>query len=169
MKFLILNGPNLNMLGTREPDIYGSETLGELMDTVKAYAKERQVTTKAFQSNSEEKLIEQIHLAPLKYQGIVYNPAAHTHYSYALRDAVASIDIPVVEVHLSDIASREDFRRESVIAPVCAAQFCGGGVASYLRGIDELIKICAPIYAYGVEIADEDLLSRGDEYERQHN
>ena len=139
MKFLVLNGPNLNMLGTREPEVYGTETLDDLMDKVKAYAKERGVTITVFTSNSEGDLIDQIHLAPARYKGIVFNPAAYTHYSYALRDAIACIDIPVVEVHLSDIESREDFRRTSVIAPVCLAQYAGEGVRSYLRGLDALI------------------------------
>ncbi|MCL2491155.1 MAG: type II 3-dehydroquinate dehydratase [Coriobacteriia bacterium] len=160
MRFLILNGPNLNMLGTREPEIYGSQTLGELMDMVHDYAAERGVKTKAFQSNSEEKLIEQIHLAPIKYQGIVYNPAAHSHYSYALRDAVAGTDVPVVEVHLSDITAREKFRRESVIAPVCIAQYSGEGVRSYLRGIDALIEENA---RHDVDPDEPDLLARGDD------
>jgi len=139
-RFLILNGPNLNMLGIREPEIYGSKTLDELMAEVTAYASAREVKTKVFTSNSESALIDKLHLAPAQYQGVVFNPAAFTHYSYALRDAVASISIPVVEVHLTDIEGREDFRKISVIAPVCLAQYAGGGVKSYQRAIDRLIE-----------------------------
>jgi len=141
MNILVLNGPNLNMLGTREVDVYGSQTLDERMNEVRAYAAERGATVEVFTSNSESALIDHLHHAPAKYQGVVFNPAAYTHYSYALRDAVACIDIPVVEVHLSDIASREDFRALSVIAPECVAQHAGEGTGSYLKGIDTLLAL----------------------------
>ena len=143
MNLLILNGPNLNMLGKREVSVYGSQTLDELMGEVRDYAQKRGATVEVFTSNFEGELIEQIHGAPSKYDGIVFNPAAYTHYSYALRDAVVCIDIPVVEVHLSDISSREEFRQTSVIADVCTAQFSGGGVKSYLQAVDTLTSLSA--------------------------
>ena len=135
---LVINGPNLDMLGIREPDIYGRETLGRLEQVVEGYGQGIGLEVACYQSNSEAKLIDKIHRAPQKYDAIVYNPGAHTHYSYALRDAVASIDIPVVEVHLSDIDDREEFRRLSVIAPVCVAQVKGLGTDGYLRALDLL-------------------------------
>lgn len=138
-KILLLNGPNLNMLGKREPEIYGSDTLATLEQTVCAYAESRGVELSCYQSNSESKLIGKVHGAPDKYAGIVFNPGAFTHYSYALRDAVAAIDLPVVEVHLSDIESREVFRSVSVIAPACVAQVKGLGVEGYKLAIDVLL------------------------------
>lgn len=137
-KILVLNGPNLDMLGMREPEVYGTETLGNLEYEVQRYGEKHGVEVTCYQSNSEGKLINKIHGAVGKYDGIVYNPGAHTHYSYALRDAVAAIDVPVVEVHLSDINSREPFRRVSVIAPVCIAQVKGMGFKGYCRAIDIL-------------------------------
>ena len=109
-KILVMNGPNLNMLGTREPDVYGTDTLATLEATVRDYAAKRGIDTAFFQSNSEGELIAAIQKAPAAYDGIIYNPGAHTHYSYALRDAIGSIRLPVVEVHLSDIDAREAFR-----------------------------------------------------------
>ena len=135
---LVINGPNLDMLGTREPGVYGKGTLHMLEQSVRNHAQRRGVQVDFFQSNSEGDLIEEIHDAMGRYDGVVYNPGAHTHYSYALRDAVACIDVPVVEVHLSDVAAREAFRRVSVIAPVCVAQVKGLGVDGYCRAIDLL-------------------------------
>lgn len=137
-KVLVLNGPNLDMLGMREPEVYGTETLGNLEYEVQRYGEKLGINVTCYQSNSEGKLINKIHAAAGKYDGIVYNPGAHTHYSYALRDAVAAIDVPVVEVHLSDINAREPFRRISVIAPACIAQVKGMGFAGYCRAIDIL-------------------------------
>lgn len=137
-KILVLNGPNLDMLGIREPEIYGSETLGNLEYEVQRHGEKLGIEVTCYQSNSEGKLINKIHRAAGKYDGIVYNPGAHAHYSYALRDAVASIDVPVVEVHLSDMTARESFRRVSVIAPVCIAQVKGMGFKGYCRAIDIL-------------------------------
>ncbi|MCL2024239.1 MAG: type II 3-dehydroquinate dehydratase [Coriobacteriia bacterium] len=139
MKMLVLNGPNLNMLGTREPEMYGTQTLDELMAELIAYGHERDVVIKVLTSNFEGELIEALHQAAGRYDGVVFNPAAYTHYSIALRDAVACCEVPVIEVHLTDITAREEFRATSVIAPVCHAQFSGGGIASYKRGIDALI------------------------------
>ena len=116
-KILVINGPNLDMLGMREPDVYGTDTLETLEQRVADYAGRHGIGADFVQSNSEGALIDAIHQAPNTYAGIVYNPGAHTHYSYALRDAVASIDVPVVEVHISNVDEREEFRRTSVIAP----------------------------------------------------
>ena len=143
-KILVMNGPNLDMLGTREPAVYGYDTLETLEETVIAYAAERGVKATCFQSNSEGKLINKLHKAPAKYDAVIYNPGAHTHYSYAIRDAIASIDTPVVEVHLSDVDSREDFRRVSVTAPVCVAQIKGMGVQGYCDAIDYLLDVNNP-------------------------
>ena len=143
-KILLLNGPNLDMLGTREPEVYGSRTLADLEQEVAAYAGKQGIEVACFQSNGEGELIDAIQDARNSFDAIVYNPGAHTHYSYALRDAIAAIDIPVVEVHLSDVSSREAFRRKSVIAPVCLAQVAGLGFESYLRAIDVLREVAGP-------------------------
>lgn len=138
MRILVLNGPNMNMLGEREPEVYGSQTLGELERAVADHAASKGVEVECFQSNSESELIERIQEARGSFDGIVYNPAAHTHYSIALRDAVAASGVATVEVHLSDIARREGFRAHSVIAPVCVAQIKGRGVRGYLDAVDLL-------------------------------
>ena len=138
-KILMINGPSLNMLGVREPDVYGRETLAALEERVATYARSRGVEFDSFQSNHEGAIIDRLHQAHGVFDGIVYNPGAHTHYSYALRDAVAAIDVPVVEVHISNISLREDFRRISVIAPVCVAQVKGMGFAGYERAVDILL------------------------------
>lgn len=143
-KILVMNGPNLDMLGTREPAVYGYDTLETLEETVIAYAAERGVKAMCFQSNSEGKLINKLHKAPAKYDAVIYNPGAHTHYSYAIRDAIASIDTPVVEVHLSDVDSREGFRRVSVTAPVCVAQIKGMGIQGYCDAVDYLLDVSNP-------------------------
>ena len=143
-KILLLNGPNLDMLGKREPEVYGRRTLADLEREVAAYAGERGIDVVCSQSNGEGELIGAIHDAGNRFDAIVYNPGAHTHYSYALRDAVAAIDIPVVEVHLSDVSSREAFRHTSVIAPVCLAQVAGLGFESYFRAIDVLVEAERP-------------------------
>lgn len=139
-QFLVLHGPNLNLLGTREPEIYGSMTLTQLNAKIKKFATEQGFKIKTLQSNSEGKLIDTLHACREWADGIVFNPGAYTHYSYALRDAVASIDIPTVEVHLSDIHQREDFRKISVIEPVCIQQICGLGWESYIEGLKILLK-----------------------------
>ncbi len=139
-KYLLLNGPNLDMLGVREPEIYGRDTLDSIEAEVVAYGAERGVQVDCFQSNHEGVLIDKIHEAHWRYDGIVYNPGAHTHYSYALRDAVGSIDTPVVEVHLSDINAREPFRAVSVIESVCIAQIKGKGKEGYKEALDVLLE-----------------------------
>lgn len=139
MKILLMNGPNLNMLGVREPEVYGRETLASIEREVVEYGAAHGVEVDCFQSNHEGALIDKLHEAHTAYDGVVYNPGAHTHYSYALRDAVGSISTPVVEVHLSDINAREPFRAVSVIEPVCIAQIKGKGKAGYKEGIDVLL------------------------------
>ena len=141
---LLLHGPNLDMLGQREPGVYGTRTLDDLEKMVIDYAKDKGIVTSCLQSNHEGELIDAIHGAKGAYDAIVYNPGAHTHYSYALRDAVASIDVPVVEVHISDVSAREAFRRVSVIAPACLAQVKGLGFEGYLRAIDVLRETPSP-------------------------
>lgn len=140
MKFLLVNGPNLDMLGVREPDVYGRDTLVDLEKLVVEYAAAKGVQVNCFQSNHEGALIDKIHEAHTAYDGIVYNPGAHTHYSYALRDAVGGIDTPCVEVHISDVDSREAFRHISVIAPACVAQVKGRGFKGYCDAVDLLLE-----------------------------
>lgn len=136
MQLLILNGPNLNLLGTRRPDVYGHETLRDLEDRCRRWGLEIGATVTTIQSNHEGALIDALHDAVGRYDGIVFNPGALTHYSYALHDAVEGIPVPVVEVHISDIANRpEEWRRMSVIAPVCVASISGKGVDGYREAI----------------------------------
>lgn len=137
---LVMNGPNLNLLGIREPGIYGNDTLESLCDAVANAAKEYGATVEFLQSNHEGALIDALHAAMGVYDGVILNAGAYTHYSYAIRDAIAAIRIPVVEVHLSDIHAREAFRHMSVIEPVCVAQISGLGVGSYLKGLELLCK-----------------------------
>lgn len=139
MRFLLMNGPNLNMLGIREPAIYGADTLESIEREVVEYGRERGVEIDCFQSNHEGCLIDKLHEAHTEYDGVIYNPGAHTHYSYALRDAVASIDTPVVEVHISDVDSREEFRKVSVFDGVCAHKIKGHGKRGYLEAVDALL------------------------------
>ncbi len=139
-KILLVNGPNLNMLGVRDPAIYGSDTLAAIEAMVVAYGAEHGAQVDCFQSNHEGALVDKLHEAHGRYDGIVYNPGAHTHYSYALHDAVECIDVPVVEIHLSDISQREEFRRISVIAPACVGQVKGLGKEGYLRALDILLE-----------------------------
>lgn len=140
MNILVLNGPNLNLLGEREPKIYGTMTLAQLNAKLILHARKKGAVIRARQSNHEGELIDILHAHRKWAGGIVFNPGAYSHYSYALRDAVASIGVPTIEVHLSDIKKREKFRHVSVIEPVCAAQYYGDGVASYIKAIDRLLK-----------------------------
>ena len=137
-RILVLNGPNLNLLGVREPDVYGTVTLADIEREVAAYAAERGATVDCFQSNHEGAIIDAIQEADGMFDGIVINPGAYAHYSYAIRDAIKAITVPVVEVHISDIEKREEFRHLSVTAPVCIAQIRGHGFESYTMGIDLL-------------------------------
>ncbi len=137
-KVLVIHGPNLNLLGEREPGIYGTDSYESINNEIMQNAKERGFDCKIFQSNHEGAIIDKLHEARKVFDGIVINAGAYTHYSYAIRDAISAIKIPVVEVHLSDIHSREGFRSQSVIKDVCIAQILGYGKKSYFLGLEEL-------------------------------
>ena len=137
-KLLILNGPNLNLMGEREPGVYGHESLDDINAQIEQKGKELDFKCSFFQSNWEGAIIDQIHEARKEYDGIILNAGALTHYSYAVRDAIAAIHIPVVEVHCSNIHAREEFRHRSVISPVCAGSIVGFGKNSYLLALDAL-------------------------------
>ena len=139
MNILVINGPNLNLLGVREPDVYGSETLSDIENWLNEQPESNGHIIFWFQSNHEGDLIDRIHEAMGNSDGIIINPGAFTHYSYALRDAISSLNIPTVEVHLSDIERREDFRKLSVITDVCIKRVSGFGKKSYLIGLQALL------------------------------
>ena len=138
-KILLLHGPNLNLLGTREPEVYGKMTLDEINQRVIDYAKGFEVELRAEQSNHEGALIDMLHVARNWADGVVMNPGAYTHTSIAIRDAISAIHLPVVEIHLSNIHAREEFRHTSMLAPVCLGQICGFGWRGYLLAVDGLL------------------------------
>lgn len=137
---LVLHGPNLNFLGSREPGIYGVMTLAEINRRIRQFCARSGIRLRIFQANCEGALIDRIFRNRKWARGIVMNPGAYAHYSFALRDAVAASNVPTIEVHLTNIHKREKFRRRSVIAPVCLRQICGGGWKSYLKALECLNK-----------------------------
>ena len=141
MKFLVLHGPNLNLLGTREPGIYGGQTLADINVLLKELSVELGCELSFFQSNTEGELIDAIQTAAQGCHGILINPAAYTHTSIAIRDALSAVGLPCVEVHLSNIHRRETFRHTSMVAPVAIGQICGFGSDSYLLGLRALFKL----------------------------
>lgn len=142
MRIMVINGPNLNLTGIRERSVYGTETLEDINKMIEKYASEKAVECEFFQSNSEGALIDCIHRVLLDdFDGAVINAGAYTHYSYAIRDAISATSKPFIEVHMSDIHKREQFRHVSVIEEVCRKQIAGFGSKGYLMGIDELVRI----------------------------
>lgn len=140
MRILVLNGPNLNMLGDREPDVYGTSSLNDIQTDLSAFAAGHDIELEFAQSNHEGELVDALQNARDQVDGVVFNPGAHTHYSYALQDAVKASGLPVVEVHLSNIAAREEFRAKSVVAPACIGQVSGFGAGSYRLGLIGLVR-----------------------------
>ena len=140
MKILVINGPNLNMLGIREPGIYGNENYNSLLEKISAHAKEKNVEADFYQSNHEGALVDKIQEAYGVFDGIVINPGAYTHTSIAILDAVKSVSIPTVEVHISKVDQREDFRQISYIRQACVKTITGHGINGYLEAIDFLIS-----------------------------
>ena len=141
MKLFIINGPNLNMLGVREPDLYGKESYSALCEMLIEYAKEKDIEIELYQSNHEGDLVDYIQKAYFEYaDGIVINPGAYTHTSVAILDAVKSLKIPTVEVHISDVTKRESFRQISYISEACAERIIGHGLKGYLEAVDYLIE-----------------------------
>ena len=140
-KILVIHGPNLQLLGTRQPDIYGTADLAKINADLKKHAATRGVTLESFQSNHEGDIVERIGTAKGRYDALLINPAAYTHTSIAIRDAIEACGLPAVEVHLSNIYAREPFRHQSLIAPVCRGQVSGFGPASYRLGLDALLTL----------------------------
>ena len=140
MKILVINGPNLNMLGIREPDIYGRETYKDLVEKIENHAKEKGVEVKVLQTNCEGEMVTFIQEALGAFDGIVINPAAYTHTSVAILDAAKAVGLPLVEVHISDVSKREDFRQVSYIRQAAIATISGEGTDGYLKAMDLLIK-----------------------------
>jgi 3-dehydroquinate dehydratase-2 len=145
LRVLVLNGPNLNLLGEREQELYGTETLSEIMRRLQSAASERGAQITHIQSNSESELIEALHDAIGWADGVIINPAAYTHYSYAIRDAIEATDLPTVEVHLTDISAREPWRQVSVMEEVCIGQVMGQGGEGYVIALDLLLKYLAEL------------------------
>lgn len=142
MNILVINGPNLNLIGEREPEIYGSETLEELMIWLETSPEALEIKFKFYQSNHEGEIIDTIHDEKEWTDGIIINAGAFTHYSYSIRDAIETVGLPTVEIHISDIKNREDFRKISVLKDVCLAQVSGLGKFSYLEGVKILVDHC---------------------------
>ncbi|MCD2501328.1 type II 3-dehydroquinate dehydratase [Clostridium sp. NSJ-145] len=142
MKVIVINGPNLNMVGVREKGIYGTRSFEDICDYIKDEANKRNIEVELYQSNIEGDIINQIHKCYYEdFDGIIINPGAYTHYSYAIHDAIKSVNINTVEVHLSNIHAREEFRHKSVTAPACIGQICGFGEIGYILAMDALKKV----------------------------
>ncbi len=139
MKILVINGVNMNMLGLREPEKYGTMTLKDLEKELYAFSFELGIDIETFQSNFEGEIVEKIHSAKDNFDGIIINAGAYTHTSIAIRDAIASIDVPTVEIHMTNIYKREEFRHHSYIAPVCVGQISGFGINSYKLGLKAIV------------------------------
>lgn len=140
MRFFILNGPNLNLLGQREPGVYGEESYETLCEMVQDHAAAHDSEAVCYQSNHEGTLIDAIHAAQGVYDAIIFNPGAFTHYSYALLDALKAVSVPTVEVHISNVHKREEFRHKSVTAPACVGQICGLGLYGYIAAMDYFLE-----------------------------
>ena len=140
MRLLVINGPNLNMLGVREPDIYGKNTYADLCGMIESYAAEKGVEVKLFQSNHEGAIVDEIQAALGRFDGIIINPAAYTHTSVAILDALKAVALPEFEIHISDVSTRESFRQISYAGMACEKSFIGLGFEGYLRAIDYLTE-----------------------------
>lgn len=140
-KILIIHGPNLNLLGEREPGIYGNQSYETLNNMITSHVESLGYDCEIFQSNHEGAIIDRLHQARLDSLGVVLNAGAYTHYSYAIRDAIATIKIPVIEVHISNVHNREEFRHNSVISPVCKGTILGFGRDSYILGVTGLVRM----------------------------
>lgn len=140
-KILVIHGPNLNLLGEREPGVYGSAGIDVLNHNIIDRANEQGLECEIFQSNHEGAIIDKLHAARTAFDGVIINAGAYTHYSYAIRDAIAAIKIPVIEVHISNIDAREEFRSNSVIAPVCKGSICGLGFMSYYLAVQAMAEL----------------------------
>lgn len=141
MKVFVINGPNLNLLGVREPGVYGNESLDSILAEMKGEAEKLGVELECYQSNHEGDIVDKLHSAMTEADGVILNAGALTHYSHALRDAISAIKIPVVEVHMSNIQAREEFRHNSVIAPVCRGSIAGFGKNSYMLALKAVYDI----------------------------
>ena len=141
MKVFVINGPNLNLLGVREPGVYGNESLDSILAEMKGEAEKLGIELECYQSNHEGDIVDKLHNAMTEADGVILNAGALTHYSYALRDAISAIKIPVVEVHMSNIQAREEFRHNSVIAPVCRGSIAGFGKNSYMLALKAVYDI----------------------------
>ena len=142
-RVLVIHGPNLNLLGVREKSVYGERTIGEIDREIIRYGESAGMAVETIQANGESAILDAIHAALGVYEGVVINPAAYTHTSVAIRDAIAAVGIPFVEVHLSNIHAREEFRRTSLTAPVCVGQISGFGADSYILGLEALRRLLA--------------------------
>lgn len=145
MRVLVIHGPNLNLLGEREPNIYGSQTLAQLDHAIGEAAERLGLEVRIVQHNGEGAIVEEIHAARKTFGAIVINPGAYAHYSHAIADALAAARVPAIEVHLTNVYAREEFRRKSVVAPVCVGTICGFGAKSYLLALDAAAAQASPM------------------------